>query len=284
MREDSRAHVGTKDPRGQDSHWHDRDAYHAHRRGISNVALWRRTHFYRKKSQTTRKDLSLQRLAIARACSTIPPYDLAKFQNSFGACVHLDRHAHAAGPAPFDLTGPTLEVTVARGKHDVAHCSGTASGRGRHASIKADFPATQSEHYLLIVAFLRGPTNPPPKDWFFNCATWKRTTARTKGLDRRRSRRCAAGTDLSRAGNWRRFQNARQCRARPPWRIRARLAGSESGNARSLATRALSDCIRRLNAANPGVLKDTTPLLARSLGIRVDEKCLDGFRNCRRPA
>ena len=34
---------------------------------------------------------------------------------------------------------------------------------------------------------------------------------------------------------------------------------------------------------NPGVLKDTTPLLARSLGIRVDEKCLDRLPQLQAP-
>ena len=66
-------------------------------------------------------------------------------------------HAYAAGPAPFDLTGPTIEVTVARGSTVLPIAQAPHLAVGDKLSIKADFPTTQSEHYLLIVAFLRGP-------------------------------------------------------------------------------------------------------------------------------
>src|SRR6185437_10822220 len=32
--------------------------------------------------------------------------------------------------------------------------------------IHPDLPANQSAHFVLIVAFLRGTTNPPPAEWF----------------------------------------------------------------------------------------------------------------------
>src|SRR5688500_7622371 len=90
--------------------------------------------------------------------------------------------AHAAGPAPFDLKGPTLEVTVAREKTTLPIAQVPHLATGDKLSIKADFPKSQSEHYLLIVSFLRGPTNPPPKNWFFSCETWKKACAE-KGLN-----------------------------------------------------------------------------------------------------
>src|SRR5689334_10196843 len=85
------------------------------------------------------------------------------------------------GPAPFDLAGPTLDVKVTRGKQSLPISQVPNLAAGDHLSIKADFPATQSAHYLLVAAFLRGATNPPPKEWFFNCETW---TSRCKnGLE-----------------------------------------------------------------------------------------------------
>jgi hypothetical protein len=39
--------------------------------------------------------------------------------------------------------------------------------------VKADLPATQSNHLLLIVAFLRSTTNEPPENWFTKVETWK---------------------------------------------------------------------------------------------------------------
>jgi len=32
----------------------------------------------------------------------------------------------------------------------------------------------QSAHYLLVAAFLRGPTNPPPDSWFTKAETWNK--------------------------------------------------------------------------------------------------------------
>ena len=37
-----------------------------------------------------------------------------------------------------------------------------------------DLPPTQSVHYLLVVVFLRGNTNPPPDDWFYRIETWNK--------------------------------------------------------------------------------------------------------------
>ena len=190
--------------------------------------------------------------------------------------------AQAAGPAPFDLTGPALEVTVSRGDVSLPIAQAPHLAAGDKLSIKADFPATQSEHYLLIVSFLRGPTNPPPKDWFFSCQTWKRACA-DKGLT------VAVPEDAQQAliflapeagGDFKTLTNA--VRGRPGAFVRASQELNQATLDRSRLERYLSS-IRRLNASNPAVLKDTTPLLARSLGIRVDEKCLDRLPQLQAP-
>src|SRR5215469_437350 len=79
--------------------------------------------------------------------------------------------AHA-DPAAFDLAGPVLDVKVTRGDMTLPISRVPNLAVGDRLWIKADFPASQSAHYLLITAFLRGATNPPPKEWFFNCQTW----------------------------------------------------------------------------------------------------------------
>src|SRR6185312_5448152 len=43
--------------------------------------------------------------------------------------------------------------------------------------VKADLPDSQSARYLLVLAFLRGSTNPPPVAWFHRCDTWTRECA-----------------------------------------------------------------------------------------------------------
>ena len=42
--------------------------------------------------------------------------------------------------------------------------------------VKADLPQTQSNHLILIVAFLRGTTNEPPDNWFTEIDTWEKKT------------------------------------------------------------------------------------------------------------
>src|ERR1041384_1445003 len=90
--------------------------------------------------------------------------------------------ANAAGPAPFDLAGPKLEVNVTRGATTLPIAQVPHLAAGDKLLIKSDFPEEQSEHYLMVLAFLRGSTNPPPKNWFFQCATWKKDCA-AKGLN-----------------------------------------------------------------------------------------------------
>ena len=190
--------------------------------------------------------------------------------------------AHAAGPAPFDLKGPSLEVTVARDKTVLPIAQVPHLAAGDKLSIKANFPETQSEHYLLIVSFLRGPTNPPPKKWFFKCEAWKRACAE-KGLGvtiPEGAQQALIFLAPEDGGDFKTLVNA--VRGRPGAFVRATQDLNQATLDRSRLERYLS-AIRRANAANPAVLKDTTPLLARSLGIRVDEKCLDRLPQLQAP-
>ena len=189
---------------------------------------------------------------------------------------------HAAGPAPFDLTGPALEVTVARDTTLLPIAQAPHLAAGDKLWIKADFPETQSEHYLLIVAFLRGPTNPPPKNWFFHCETWKRNCAQ-KGLNvdvPAGAQQALIFLAPETGGDLKTLVNA--VRGRPGAFVRASQDLNQATLDRSRLERYLA-ALRRLNAGNPTMIKDTTPLLARSLGIRVDDKCLDRLPQLQAP-
>ena len=78
-----------------------------------------------------------------------------------------------AEPAPFDLVGPNLTATVTRGGKTLPITQVPNLAPGDRLWIQADFPADQAAHYLMVAAFLRGATNPPPQDWFYPCETWK---------------------------------------------------------------------------------------------------------------
>src|SRR4051794_27210643 len=200
----------------------------------------------------------------------------------FTLAVLLFGGAQAAAPAPFDLTGPALEVTVWRGDATLPIAQAPHLAVGDKLSIKADFPESQSEHYLLVVAFLRGPTNPPPREWFFNCATWRRPCT-DKGLSITvpdGAQQALVFLAPETGGDFKTLVNA--VRGRPGAFVRATQDLNQATLDRSRLERYLA-AIRHLNAANPIVLKDTTPLLARSLGIRVDEKCLDRLPQLQAP-
>jgi hypothetical protein len=40
--------------------------------------------------------------------------------------------------------------------------------------VHPDLPDSQLVHYLMVVVFLRGATNPPPESWFTRAETWSK--------------------------------------------------------------------------------------------------------------
>ncbi len=190
--------------------------------------------------------------------------------------------ANAAGPAPFDLAGPTLEVNVTRGATTLPIAQVPHLAAGDTLAIKSDFPDTQSEHYRMVVAFLRGSTNPPPKNWFFQCATWKRDCV-AKGLSARipdGAQQVLIFLAPETGGDFKTMVSA--VRGRPGAFVRASQDLNQATLDRSRLERYLT-AIRAFNAGDPVALKTATPLLARSLGIKVDDKCLDKIPQLQAP-
>ena len=76
--------------------------------------------------------------------------------------------------ARFDLVGPRVEVRVTRGGMTLPIAEVPDLRPGDRLWVKADLPRTQSNHLLLVIAFLRGTTNEPPGKWFTAIDTWDR--------------------------------------------------------------------------------------------------------------
>src|SRR5665213_788109 len=182
-------------------------------------------------------------------------------------CAHAD-------PAPFDLAGPILEVKVTRGAMSLPISEVPNLAVGDRLWIRADLPETQSAHYLLVAAFLRGATNPPPENWFFRCETWRAKCARD-GLNvtvPKNAQQVLLFLAPETGGDFKTLMSA--VRGRPGAFVRA----SQDLNQATLDRARLEiylAAIRAINRADPAKLKDTAPLLARSLAIKVDEKCLE---------
>jgi hypothetical protein len=79
--------------------------------------------------------------------------------------------------ARFDLAGPTIDIRVTRGTSTLPIAQVPNLQPGDRIWMKADLPRSQSNHLVLIVAFLRGTTNEPPDNWFTEIDTWDKKTA-----------------------------------------------------------------------------------------------------------
>jgi hypothetical protein len=179
-----------------------------------------------------------------------------------------------ADAAPFDLAGPRLEVKVTRGDKTLAISEVPNLAAGDRVWIKADLPEGQAAHYLLVAAFLRGSTNPPPENWFFRQETWNRrsedgglTVTVPDG-----AQQVLIFLAPETGGDYRTLLNA--VRGKPGAFVRASQDLNQAMLDRSRLDTYLA-AIHTLSAQDPSKLKDAAPLLARSLGMKVDDKCLD---------
>jgi hypothetical protein len=84
--------------------------------------------------------------------------------------------------ARFDLSGPKVEVRVTRAGVTLPIASVPNLQPGDRLWLHPDLPPTQSIRYLMVLAFLRGTTNPPPYNWFFRIETWDRKV-RAEGVE-----------------------------------------------------------------------------------------------------
>jgi len=195
------------------------------------------------------------------------------------ALVLLLLRASGSGAAPFDLAGPTLEVEVTRGGRTLPVAQVPNLASGDRVRIKGDLSPGGSAHYLMVAAFLRGATNPPPEEWFSACETWTRRCA-NEGLTLtvpQEAQQLLVFLAPQTGGAFRTLVDA--VRGRPGAFVRTSQDLNQAGldharlDAYLLAVRHLAD-------VDPSQLKEAAPLLSRSLAIKVDES----FRCCRRPA
>jgi hypothetical protein len=179
-----------------------------------------------------------------------------------------------AAPAPFDLAGPTLEVTVTRGATTLPASQVPNLAPGDKVWIKADLPESQSVGYLMVAAFLSGSTNPPPEKWFFACKLWTGKCG-SEGLTvtvPQGAQQVLLFLAPHTGGDLRTLIGA--VRGRPGAFVRTSQDLNQAALDRSRLERFLS-AVRVLNTGDPSRLRDAAPLLARSLAIKVDDKCLD---------
>ena len=187
--------------------------------------------------------------------------------------VLLAARASDPAAAPFDLAGPTLEVEVTRSGRTLPIAQVPNLSSGDRILIKADLSPGESAHYLMVTAFLRGATNPPPEEWFFACETWTHRCAK-EGLTLtvpQEAQQLLVFLAPQTGGALRTLVDA--VRGRPGAFVRT----SQDLNQAALDHARLDAyllAVRHLADVDPSQLKEAAPLLSRSLAIKVDEACL----------
>lgn len=177
-----------------------------------------------------------------------------------------------ADPAPFDLAGPTLEVKVTHAGRTLPISEVPNLSAGDQISIKAILPSGQSVHYLLVAAFLRGATNPPPEDWFLASETWnRRSSDGLKITVPKDAKQVLIFLAPETGGDFKTLVGA--VRGRPGAFVRASQDLNQATLDRSRLKVYLA-AIQRVSQTDFDHLKIASPLLARSLSIKFDSDCL----------
>jgi hypothetical protein len=180
---------------------------------------------------------------------------------------------HAADPI-FDLAGPKVDVRVKRGEVTLPIGEVPNLLAGDRLWIHPDLPESQSARYVLIVAFLRGATNPPPADWFTRVETWSRGV-HEEGVFvtvPQEAQQALVFLAPETGGDFGTLRNA--VRGRPGAFVRA----TQDLQAASLDRMRLDAYLAEVKAivqTDARSLRERAELTARSLGIRIDQQCFD---------
>ena len=173
----------------------------------------------------------------------------------------------------FDLAGPKIDVRVTRAGVALPIAMVPNLQAGDQLWLHPDLPATQSVHYLLIVAFLRGTTNPPPDSWFTRVETWKKDV-RAEGVTvtvPAEAEQAILFMAPETGGDFGTLKSAVQ--GRPGVFVRASQDLTEAGFEEARVDRYLAG-MRQVATAEPAVQVEHSNLLARTLALKPNPDCL----------
>jgi len=188
-------------------------------------------------------------------------------------CLSAWSRVHAAEPA-FDLLGPKLDVHVKRGEITLPIGEIPNLLPGDRLWIHPDLPESQSARFVLVVAFLRGATNPPPPEWFTRVETWTRE-ARAEGVFitvPAEAQQALLFLAPETGGDFSTLRTA--VRNRPGAFVRAAQDLLAASLDRMRLETYLAE-VKVTSQTDPRTLKERAESAARSLGIRLDQQCFD---------
>lgn len=191
---------------------------------------------------------------------------------AIAACLTAVR-ASAADPAPFDLAGPDLSVSVSRGGRTLPIGQVPALAAGDVVRIEAKLPPDQAVRYRLVSAFLRGVTNPPPKKWIASAETWQKADKKRmlKLTVPNHARQLVLFMVPDTRGDFSAISDA--VRGRPGEFVRV----TQDINKASLDRTRLNAFIlgiRSQENTHPEYLRNVAPVLSSSLAVKLNPDCL----------
>ena len=173
---------------------------------------------------------------------------------------------------PFDLTGPIVDVHVKRAGVTLPVSEVPNLLPGDRLWIHPDLPESQATHFVLVVAFLRGSTNPPPPEWFTRVETWTRG-ARDEGIFvtvPAEAQQALLFLAPETGGDFNTLRSA--VRGRPGSFVRA-AQDLQAASWERMRLESYLDDVKVTSQFNPDALKTRTEMAARSLGIKINESC-----------
>ena len=179
-----------------------------------------------------------------------------------------------ADSAAFDLAGPRIQMTVTRSGKTLPISDVPNLQPGDRLWIHPDFPESQSVRYLLIVAFLRGSTNPPPYDWFTRAETWNKQV-RQEGIVvtvPKDAQQTLVFLAPETGGDFTSLRAA--VRGKPGAFVRASQDLNQASLDRLRLEKYLSE-VKETSEADPKALHERSLLLGRTLNIKLDQQCFD---------
>jgi hypothetical protein len=190
---------------------------------------------------------------------------------------------HAADPARFDLVGPKVDVHVTRNGRTLPIAQVPNLLPGDKIWLHPDLPPTQSVHYLLVAAFLRGTTNPPPDNWFTEIQTWNKKV-REEGVTITvpdEAQQVILFLAPETGGDFSTLRSA--VRGRPGIFVRASQDLTEAGFEQARIETYLAD-MRRVPPDDSKALAEHSDFLARTLNLKPNGDCfkkpIDAQANC----
>jgi hypothetical protein len=182
------------------------------------------------------------------------------------------RRLWADDPVRFDLAGPKVEVRVQRGSVTLPIAEVPNLMVGDKIWVKADLPSTQSNHLLLIVAFLRGTTNEPPDEWFHEIDTWdkKKTIEGTTITVPQGAEQALIFIAPETGGDFKTLRSA--VKGRPGLFIRADAELNEASFEQLRIQRYLA-AMKQLDSKDPKVIADRSAKLAATLALKPNPDC-----------